>query len=99
MIVALNSIFKNKHCGVYGILNSITGKIYIGSAIILHRRIVDHIYFLNLGKHHSILLQRAWNKYGKEAFEFLVLEYSSKDSVVSREQFWMDLTNCSDPEF
>ncbi len=99
MITILNTIFRNKGCGVYGILNIITGKIYIGSAIILHRRIVDHIYFLNLGKHHSILLQRAWDKYGKENFEFLVLEYCLKNNVVDREQYWMDLNKCSDPEF
>lgn len=98
MITVLNDTLKNKGCGVYSILNSINGKIYVGSAIILHRRLVDHIYFLNLGKHHSILLQRAWNKYGEEAFSFYVLEYCNKDQVVDREQYWIDLTNCADPE-
>lgn len=99
MITIFNKILKNKASGVYGIYNSITGKIYVGSAIKLHRRIVDHIYFLNLGKHHSVLLQRAWIKYGAEAFELLVLEYVKyKNELVDREQYWMDLTNCYDPK-
>lgn len=100
MITIFDKILKNKFSGVYGILNIITGKLYVGSAINLHRRSVDHIYFLNLGKHHSVLLQRAWVKYSSINFDFIILEYTkNKNDLVEREQYWIDLTNCSNPEF
>lgn len=99
MIAVFNWTYKNKKSGVYAIYNILTGKIYIGSAINLHRRLVDHIYFLNLDKHHSILLQRSWNKYGSQAFEFYVLEYvKNKDCLVDEEQYWMDLNDSSNPK-
>ena len=98
MLNILDNTQYNKRSGIYGILNTVTGKIYVGSAIKLHRRITDHIYFLNLEKHHSILLQRAWLKYGKDAFEFLVLEYVyDKNKLIEREQYWLDLTSCYKP--
>lgn len=56
------------------------------------------MYFLNLEKHHSILLQRAWLKYGKDAFEFLILEYvNDKNKLIEREQYWIDATGCVNP--
>lgn len=98
MITALQALLTNKRSGVYGIYNTINGKIYVGSAIKLHRRYVDHVYFLNLGKHHSVLLQRAWIKYGENAFEARVLEYvDDKNNLVEREQYWIDLTNSCNP--
>ena len=48
--------------GVYQILNVTTNKRYIGSSKNIVKRLKDHIKSLHSGKHHSILLQRAWNK-------------------------------------
>lgn len=90
-----------KTSGVYYIFNKLNGKIYIGSSINIKRRFTDHEYFLKNNKHHSILLQRAWNNhwFPEEIFEFKILEFCKKDRLVllEREQFWLDLTQCFNP--
>lgn len=59
--------------GVYGILNTITNKWYIGSSIELSRRFGHHLRELRNGKHHSLKLQRSFDKYGEGAFQFKIL--------------------------
>ena len=56
--------------GIYAIVNSVTGDYYIGSALTLRKRRNSHFHALRKGKHDSIYLQRAWAKYGSEAFYF-----------------------------
>ena len=66
--------------GVYQILNLINDKRYIGSAYDLIGRRGRH--FNDLGKriHDNPKLQRAFNKYGKENFEFqIILRCDIKD--------------------
>lgn len=77
--------------GIYAIRNTINGKVYIGSSIDINRRLKTHRLLLSRGEHHSEKLQRAWNKYGPEVFEFLTLEHASKEDLLRREQYWMDL--------
>lgn len=60
--------------GVYQIKNLRNGKAYIGSSSNIEARWRTHRSSLNKGKHHSAALQRAWEKYGQEAFEFTILE-------------------------
>lgn len=78
---------------IYCIKNSINGKVYVGSAIKgLSSRKYLHRKLLNTGLHHSKHLQRAWNMYGEDVFEWHVLEkLKSKTNIIDREQFWMDL--------
>lgn len=46
---------------------------------------------LNQGNHHSIHLQRAWNKYGESVFDFTVLEnVEEKLKLIEREQHYLD---------
>lgn len=59
--------------GVYGILNRITGKWYVGSSIELSKRMGRHLWELRTGRHHSQKLQRSFDKHGETAFEFKVL--------------------------
>lgn len=83
--------------GIYAITNKVNGKKYIGSAIHFHKRWIRHKSALKSGLHHSEKLQRAWNKYGSDAFELSILEIiDNKESMLSREQYWMDLTKCSE---
>lgn len=77
--------------GIYKILNIISGKIYVGSALNILSRWRRHRTHANGNYHHSITFQRAWNKYGKEAFNIEILEYCDKDNLAEREQFWLDL--------
>jgi len=61
------------HGGTYQIRNVLNGKLYIGSAKNFQNRWMCHQNALRKQKHHSIKLQRAWNKHGEEAFVFEVI--------------------------
>lgn len=79
--------------GVYMIENRINHKKYVGSSKDIYGRWVQHERELNKGKHHSLHLQRAWIKYGKSNFDFLILEsceYNDKNALFKCEQKWID---------
>jgi group I intron endonuclease len=65
--------------GIYAIINSINGKMYIGSSINIDKRWYKHRTELRRNEHHSGHLQRAWNKYKEENFYFITL-LECKDS-------------------
>jgi len=76
--------------GIYAIINIYNDKCYIGSAIKLKRRWQDHLKHLKSNKHHSILLQRAFNKHWINPFLFIVIEYCEKDRLIEKELHWMN---------
>lgn len=79
--------------GIYKIENTKNNKKYIGSSKNIEKRFSDHKRNLKTGKHHSIKLQRAWNKSkNKNIFSFKVLE-EIKDikDFKKREQYYIDL--------
>jgi hypothetical protein len=71
-ILSYRNLLNNKS-GVYGFINLINGKIYIGSGVNIYRRFLDHI----AGRACNLLLQRAFKKYGLENFSFVVYEFCS----------------------
>ncbi len=83
--------------GIYSIVNKHNNRHYIGSTKQLMERYRDgHLCPLRKGEHHNIHLQRAFYKYGEEAFIFQVLEVCSVDKLIEREQAWFELTGCCD---
>lgn len=81
----------------YKIENLLTGDLYIGSTNNFLKRQQYHKAALRKGIHHSIVLQRAWNKYGEEAFEFLVIEtYTTRAEAFANEQ---KLINTLEPKY
>ena len=58
---------------IYEIKNRVNGNCYIGSTNNAKRRWMHHRTTLRSGKHHSFVLQKAWNKYGENNFVFNVL--------------------------
>lgn len=83
--------------GIYVIVHLENGKRYIGSAYCFRQRWNLHKSRLRLNKHNNPYLQAAWNKYGEEAFEFMVLEYvEDKTKLIECEQRWLDATK---PEY
>ena len=83
-----------KGSGIYGWQNTVNGKWYVGSAARLRNRRAVHITGLTGGKHYSRKFQRAWAKYGAEAFEFHVLELvEAQTDLLDREQHWIDRLN------
>jgi len=78
--------------GVYEIWNVERQERYIGSSVNMQDRKYDHVRVLRQGKHHSVFLQRAWDKYGEEAFVFRILEkVPDRTLLVQREQYWIEL--------
>jgi group I intron endonuclease len=82
-----------KISGVYEIKNTLNNHRYVGSSVNILKRFMSHKYSLWNGKHRSIKLQRAWDKYGEEHFEFNILETceSIKDTLLFIEQKYLDL--------
>lgn len=76
--------------GVYGIFCSVNGRIYVGSALNIKRRWLEHKSTLNRKVSHSQYLQRAWNKYGAEAFIFIVLELVDVLALEVKELEWIN---------
>lgn len=71
----------------YEIRNVVNNHRYVGSSSQFEKRKERHLKDLIAGKHHSIYLQRAFNKYGIQSFSFTVLSYhNTKDSMKQAEQ-------------
>lgn len=79
-----------KISGIYEIVNLVNGHRYIGSAVNIKTRWGVHRNLLITGKHHSIYLQRAWNKYGSDCFQFRVIEQCFVFVLIFREQHYID---------
>ena len=78
--------------GVYLFINNITNDLYVGSSIVLSRRISSHFYFVNCTKDTNIILYRAMRKYKLENFSLAILEFCDKNlkSCSILEQKWID---------
>lgn len=76
--------------GIYEIVNKVNGKTYIGSSVDIEKRWKNHLYQLKRNKHHSKHLQNAYNKHGRENFDFRILEHTAIGNMLVREQFHMD---------
>lgn len=82
-----------KHCGVYAIYHAASGKIYIGSTADLggfKYRWAAHKGGLKKGTHWNPHLQAYYNKYGPEAFEFLILELTERPDARPREMWYLE---------
>lgn len=80
----------NRKSGIYKIENIQNGKFYIGSAVTLNIRKNKHFNELKKNTHYNTYLQNSYNKYGLEAFEFLILEECNKEQLIEREQYYID---------
>lgn len=78
--------------GIYAIRNKINGKSYVGSSGNFRMRWKEHRRRLRERRHHSPALQHAWNKYGEDSFDWVILELCERERAVliAREQHWMD---------
>ena len=90
--------FDKQNYGIYGITNTVTGKMYIGqTSHPFHARWRDHRNNLKKNKHHNQHLQYAWNKYDEKAFRFDALEVgptglSEEDRLAwcnKKEEYWI----------
>jgi len=79
-----------KLCGVYLIHNRIDGLNYVGSTTDIASRWSKHRTMLAKCIHKNRLLQRAYDAYGLDAFEFSILELVPLEckSLLEREKYW-----------
>jgi group I intron endonuclease len=90
-----------KRCGIYCIRNTINNKVYIGKSINIYGRIRVHINCLNKkSKNENLHFINAWHKYGRNAFEYYVIEDLTKndDLIKERELYWMKTFQSINPK-
>lgn len=76
--------------GVYKIVNKDNGKYYIGSSDNISHRWYIHKCKLNHNRHANKHLQNAWNKYGSNNFEFIVVAETFPNELLETEQLYLD---------
>lgn len=85
-----NPIYYNV-CAVYKIESKVSGRFYIGSSIDINNRWRIHEMELEENRHHSIYLQRHYNKHGKDDLMFSIIEIVTyPELVLEREQYYLD---------
>ena len=86
-----------KKIGVYAIRNTVNTKLYIGSgAVSIEQRFAQHRSNLRLNQHYNNHLQQAWNKYGEEVFEFIIVEECTPEDCLVLEQYYIDYYDTCD---
>lgn len=79
--------------GVYVIRNLVVDRIYIGSTVDFGNRRRQHLHKLRNNSHKNYLLQKDWNKYGEQAFQFKILALVPKYMLLEVEQSLIDGMN------
>ena len=77
--------------GIYKIVNTVNGKYYVGSSDQLYRRWQIHYNRLDGNRHENSHLQNAWNKYGEDAFQFIIVEVAEPAHLLTIEQSYLDI--------
>jgi hypothetical protein len=86
IVLSYRKVLKNQG-GVYCFINTVNGKLYIGSAKDLYLRLIEHLS----NRKSNIALQNAMLKYGLEKFNYGVLEYFTYNSKVVSHKALTDL--------
>lgn len=89
--------------GIYCIRNLVNNKVYIGKSRNIYLRLKDHITRLNTkNKDENPYLINSWHKYGKNNFEYFVLEYFDildENLLKERELYWIDTYKSTNNQF
>lgn len=81
--------------GIYKISCCQEPLVYIGSSINIKKRWKQHEATLNCQKHHNHRLQLSWDAYGSDSFTFSVLEITTMQKLLCKEQYWIDYVGFS----
>lgn len=77
-------------CGVYAIICTPTGDVYVGSSADVRQRLSMHRSQLRAGSHPNRRLQAAWTAWGAISFEMVVLEEcATPTDAVAAERRWL----------
>lgn len=92
-------MYKDIICGIYSIENKTNHKKYIGQSVNIKNRWCHHKADLKNGEHDNDYLQKSWNKYGDQNFEFKILEECSENMLNDRERYYIDLYNTMNRDY
>lgn len=85
-------------CYVYLLLNTITGKCYVGSSGNPKNRYATHISNLKRNKHSVDDMQSDFNKYG-DCFQMILLDTINDVNERPKEYAWMQKLNTTDRRY
>lgn len=80
----------NEESGIYQIMCIANERIYIGSSKHLSQRKDEHFESLRRNVHWNQHLQYSFNKYGRDNFEFSIIEYCLSEKRLEIEQLYLD---------
>lgn len=82
-------------CGIYMIKNKLNGHMYIGLSKNIEKRIKDHFFHVNSERkdNKNKALYNAIKKYGKDNFEWSILEECEQDQLKEKEIYWIKYYN------
>lgn len=86
-------------CGIYMIQNLVNFKIYIGQSVNIEDRWRQHRSELRGNDHDNKHLQRAWNKYKEDNFEFTVICECAESQLNTMEEYYIFELMTYDPDF
>jgi group I intron endonuclease len=72
--------------GIYCIINTESGVMYIGSSTSIGNQLVSHIFNYSSNIH----LQHAITLYGLPSFFFIIIEFCLSENIFPREQYWLN---------
>ena len=90
-----------KQAGVFRIVNTVSGKVFLGSSKNLEGRLNKHQFQLSSGRHPNRELQEDWNQLGTDAFRFEIVEivqrkddpkFNLDDELSLLEEIWIEKT-------
>lgn len=79
-----------KICGVYALINTVTGKSYVGSGKDLANRKAHHFCQMRHNRHKNHLIQADHDRYGAESFRFSTLVLAPRATAKAIEQSYID---------
>lgn len=85
--------------GIYKIQNKVTDKVYIGKSVNIEKRWIQHRCHLNNNVHANDYLQKAWNKYGENGFNFSVLCECEESVLDEKEIYYINLYKATDRSY
>lgn len=99
IVIFYRKRYKESKCGIYAIVNKVNNKMYVGRSVCIPSRWTAHQSKLRLNIHFNSHLQRAWNKYGEENFELIILEECKEEVLREREMHYIAFYKTQNEEF